>query len=335
VPVTLKRTAVSANGQAIVLPSYARWYSYMYLLSVLPSPARQSAAVRKHQNALFARWRSPAQSDNLRRTMTVEDTGPEIEVTSAETIAELVGQVRDGTPIRIAFAQRRDNDIKTPGPLADFVTAGDLRALLLYLLAMARASRKEPWNVVLPAAVWARALGIDLPLTKTASSTISKAWARIEDRKLIHRGRSGRLAEITLLREDGSGKPYTHPKDEGGYFKLPHVFWLEGPQDSEEPWYEVLDLPAVAMLLIASSLQPNFALALDRVPQWYGFSTDTAHRGFATLAEHEILQINKVYKKAPLSPLGYTYENRYRLNPPFKHRRGAAASRSNASDVNQ
>lgn len=267
--------------------------------------------------------------------MMVEDTIPEIEVTSAETIAELVGHVRDGTPIRIAFAQRRENDIKTPGPLADFVTAGDLRALLLYLLAMARASRKDPWNVILPAAVWARALGIDLPLTKTASSTISKAWARIEDRNLIRRGRSGRLAEITLLREDGSERPYTHPKDEGGYFKLPHAFWLEGPPGSEEHWYQVLDLPAVAMLLIASSLQPNFALALDRVPEWYGFSSDTAQRGFATLGQHEILQINKVYKKAPLSPLGYTYENRYRLNPPFGHRRSAASPRSQEPAVDE
>lgn len=267
--------------------------------------------------------------------MKVEDTVPEIEVTSAETIAELVGHVRDGTPIRIAFAQRRMNGTKTPGSLADFVTAGDLRALLLYLLAMARATRKEPWNVVLPAAVWARALGIDLPLTKTASSTISKAWARIEARKLIRRDRSGRLAEVTLLREDGSEQPYTHPKDEGGYFKLAHAFWLEGPNGSSEHWYQVLDLSAVAMLLIATSLQPNFALALDRVPEWYGFSSDTAQRGFATLGRHDILQINKVYKKAPLSPLGYTFENRYRLNPPFPHRRGAAPPRSNNPAVDK
>ncbi|MEX2374859.1 MAG: hypothetical protein WD942_04630 [Dehalococcoidia bacterium] len=267
--------------------------------------------------------------------MTVEEAVPEIQITSAETIAELVGHVRDGTPVRIAFAQRRENQVKTPGPLADFVTAGDLRALLLYLLAMARATRKEPWNVVLPAAVWARALGIDLPLTKTASSTISKAWARIEDRNLIRRGRSGRLAEITLLREDGSEQPYTHPKDQGGYFKLAHAFWLEGPPGSGEPWYQVLDLPAVAMLLIASSLQPNFALALNRVPEWYGFSSDTAQRGFATLGQHEILQINKVYKKAPLSPLGYTYENRYRLNPPFGHRHASAPPRAQSQSVDE
>lgn len=176
--------------------------------------------------------------------MLVDNHAPEIEVTSADTVAALVGDVRDGTPIRIAFAQRLVNGTKTPGPLADFVSASDHRGLLLYLLAMSRATRKEPWNVSLPSAVWARALGIDLPLTKTASSAISKGWARIEARGLIDRGRSGRLADITLRREDGSGNPYTHPKDEGGYFKLSHALWLEGPSGSEEAWHRVSPVSA-------------------------------------------------------------------------------------------
>ena len=267
--------------------------------------------------------------------MTTTDIASEPEVTSAETVAALVGDVRDGTPLRIAFAQRLSGAIKTPGPLVDFVTAGDHRGLLLYLLSMSRATRKEPWNVALPAAVWARALGMDLPLSKTAASTISKTWSRIEDRGLILRGRSGRYADITILREDGSRLPYTHPKDEGGYFKLPHAFWVNEAPGSGQPWYQVLDLPAVAMLLIATSLQPNFPLLLDRVPEWYGFSTDTAHRGLASLASHDILDVRKHHKKAPLSPLGYTYENRYTLKPPFGHRRKSVPRKTNRDKAEQ
>jgi len=172
--------------------------------------------------------------------------------------------------------------------------------------------------VRLPSAVWARALGIDLPTTKSASSSISKAWLRIEQRGLITRSRSGRMSVIRLLSEDGQGAPYVRPS--GGYFKLPVAFWLAGPGTNDKRWFEVFDLPATAMLLVASTLQPGFAFPVERTPERYGFSADTAHRGLSTLAEMGVLETRKSYRKEPLAPQGYTHEYRYTLQEPFSHR---------------
>lgn len=238
--------------------------------------------------------------------------------TPHETVDTIVGQKRDSTPIRIDFAQRRSGSTKVPGPLSEFVSGGDLRGLRLYLLALVRATRKEPWNVRFPSAVWARALGIDLPTTKTAASSVSKAWLRIEQRGLITRSRSGRMSEITLLCEDGQGADYERPS--GGYFKLPVAFWLAGPEQGDDRWFEVLDLPATAMLLVASTLQPGFAFPVERTPERYGFSADTAQRGLSTLNEMGILQTEKRYRKEPLAPRGYTHDYRYTLRAPFLHR---------------
>jgi hypothetical protein len=251
----------------------------------------------------------------------------DVRASSHDTVAALVGQVRDSTPLRIAFAQRLVKNEKLPGPLASFVTSGDHRGLLLYLLALTRGTRQDPWDVALPSAVWARALDVPLPTTKSASSAISKAWLRIERRGLIKRSRAGRTAKVTLLREDGSGADYTHPANEGGYFKVPHALWLEGPQHDKLHWYEVLDLPAIAMLLVACSHQSGFSLPVERAPDWYGFSADTAHRGFGTLTQLGAIDVTKSYKKAPLSPLGYTFENRYTLVAPFAHRHGSSIRR--------
>jgi len=237
--------------------------------------------------------------------------------TPDETVDEIVAQSgRVAVPIRVAFLQEKASGGRVrPGPLADFVRSGDSRGLILYLLALTKAS-SEPWDTALPASVWARALGIELPQSNTATSTISKAWKRIEDRRLVERSRRKRMAEIRLLCEDGFGQPYTHPGSSGTrHLKLPHSFWLDGPAGKR--WFRVLDLPAVAVLLIALSQLDEFRLPFESGPDWYGISADTVNRGVHGLERHGLLQIDKGFKKAPLAPAGYTAENRYTLQPPF------------------
>lgn len=244
-------------------------------------------------------------------------TPPLPSANSDETVDEIVALAgRAAVPIRVEFLQRRDAEgVEQPGVLADFVRSGDLRGLILYLLMLTKAS-SEPWDVALPSAVWARALGMDLPQSNTANSTISKAWKRIEDRGLIARGRRKRMAEITLLRESGSGRPYTHPgSDKERHLKLPHSFWLDGPPSDR--WFRQLALPELAMLLISLSRLDDFRLPLESVPEWYGISADTAHRGLHGLESHGLIRIDKAFKKAPLAPAGYTAENHYTLQPPF------------------
>lgn len=261
-------------------------------------------------------------------------TDPGTVASSHDTVDEIVRlSGRDAVPIRNEFLQVAAGDgIWRPGPLASFVTATDQRALTLYLLAVTKASGGG-FEVRLGAAVWARALGLWDPTGKTATSTISKAWLRIERRRLIERRRRKRMVEVQLLREDGSGGSYENPGAvQDRHFKLPHAFWSTGPT-ADQRWYEVLNLSEVAMLLIARSLADAFRLPLESVPAWYGISADTASRGLKGLVDHGLLERRVVYKKAPLAPAGYTAEHLYTLRPPFgpKGVRSQAARRMEQS----
>lgn len=244
-----------------------------------------------------------------------EPTHPPV-ATVDETVDGVLSQTgRPDTPLRRAFIQQGLKGSPTPGPLKTFVANSDHRGLLLYLLLLGKAS-SEPWDATLAAAVWARALGIALPNSATATSMISKTWRRLEDRRLIQRERYRRRARVFLLNEAGTGDPYTHPgQARDAYLKLPHAFWQTGPDGDR--WYRVLALPEVAMLLIALSLNDGFRLPAEDMPDWYGISADTASRGLKGLIGHGLLDVRKHYKTAPLSPVGYTADHLYTLQQPF------------------
>lgn len=240
------------------------------------------------------------------------------DVDAHATVDELVVKaVRKELPLRREFLQLTDAAGKvTPGPMAGLVSAGDKRGLVLYLLLATKASAGD-YGSGLAAAVWARALGLWNPTGKTATSAVSKTWLRLESRHLIARERRKRRAHVTMLREDGSGAPYVHPGTAREvHFKVPHALWTAGP-DAEHRWYEVLSLPELAVLLIARSLGDRFRLPIESANAWYGISADTATRGLHGLVTHGLLEVRTIYKPAPLSPLGYTEERRYTLQPPF------------------
>jgi hypothetical protein len=52
-------------------------------------------------------------------------------------------------------------------------------------------------------------------------------------------------------------------------------------------------------------------------PQWYGWSADTAERGFAELQNHKLLAKIQRRRKEPLSASGFGVVNQYYLLPPF------------------
>jgi hypothetical protein len=232
--------------------------------------------------------------------------------TQQETIQELLARSkRDAVPIRWSFVQGGTRRRPQPGPLAAFVGHHDERALDLYLLGHAAASA-DPWNVDLPARVWARMLGLP---SDNGPSAVSKTWGRLQDRGLIDRARVQRRASITLLREDGDGAPYTHPG--GGpksarepYLKLPYDYWQDG-------WYQRLRLPGKAMLLIALSLEDDFILPEDKATPWYGISPDFAGDGLRALKKLGVLTSRIGYRQSPLTVTGWTEERSYTLQPPF------------------
>jgi hypothetical protein len=229
-------------------------------------------------------------------------------------------------PIRRTFIQRPPGQVPRHGPLLEFVTRRNIRALLAYLMIVAGISAEQAsgWTLTLPSGAWARLMDT----TKTASqesalTAVSKTLTWLEQRHLITRERVGRSRQIrvTLLREDGSGEPYTRPGlgNRDPYIKLPHEFWLDG-------WSDRLKLPAIAMLLVASAEKSDFPLATERLPDWYGWSADTAEDGFRQLRDTGLIVVKQEVIKAPETHQGWTLINKYRLKLPFQHRLQPAKS---------
>ncbi len=230
-------------------------------------------------------------------------------VTQQDTIHELLVRSKRGElPIRKTFLQQGTGRVRTPGPLAELCRRQDERALELYLLIHAGASAL-PFDVVLPAGVWARAIG--LGPTASARSAVSKALRRLEDLRLVRRERAGNRSRVVLLDEAGTDADYTHPAEgDERYLKLPYVYWEDG-------WHLRLGLPGKVLLLIALSLTDAFPLPSGRARDWYGISPDTVQRGLSELADHGILDVDERFKRAPLSETGWTTERRYTLQSPF------------------
>ena len=252
-------------------------------------------------------------------TSELDDGTPATTHQTVDAIAD--STVRSAFPLRRTFIQQSGEE--QPPPLATFVTAGDRTALLLYFLALTKASQ-EPWDVSMHSAVWARALGFPEPSSPGARSRLSKTWARLVARCLVVRTRQNRLAKYTLLREDGSGHPYDRPKI--AFVNVPHALWTDGPSTSDR-WYESLSLPELAFLVIARSNADYFPLPVERGPEYYRISADTLQRGVRGLRERGLLRVEKRPVTAPLAPAGVTIENRYTLLPPF----GPQGKRSKAS----
>ncbi|TDD64789.1 hypothetical protein E1262_27260 [Jiangella aurantiaca] len=238
----------------------------------------------------------------------------------AATRAQLLERTnRSSVPIRRTFVQAPRGAAARHGMLSQFVRNGDRRALDAYLMILALTSSGGPlddnWTTTHPIRAWARLFGTTLSAQEnSASNAVSKILSRLEDRQLIGRERKGRerKIQIRLLREDGSGEPYTRPKSaDDRFLKLSHAYWLDG-------WIDKLSLPGLAMLLVALHERPRFQLPTEHVPAWYGWSADTAERGFDELRNHGLLGVTRRKRFEGGSPTGYVYVNTYELLRPFR-----------------
>ncbi len=241
--------------------------------------------------------------------------------TGAETKAALLVKSKrrnQEAPIRRSFVQGGVPGSPVPGRLADFVAARDDRGLSTLLLCIGMASA-PPHNIRLDgyAGIWSMAAALGLPRSKQSAAAMSKVLARLAARGFVERGRNHKGERIIrLLKEDGSGEPYVHPftaTPRENYFKVPFGYWLQG-------YDERLGLASKAVLLIALSLPKWFILPGSQVKRWYGISADTLQRGLDGLMREELIRRRREYKPAPLAPLGYTEQWRYRLLPPFGRR---------------
>lgn len=233
--------------------------------------------------------------------------------TRRETIEAILKRSnRHAVPIRRSFVQRAKGGPRPP--LAEMVRRHDDRALDFYLLILAQASAGA-FDVSRPAPVWARALGV---VGKNPAAAVSKLLARLVADRLVKRDRVGRQAHVTLLREDGSGAPYTHPGQvRDKYLQLPHAYWLE-------EWNDKLTFAGKAALLIARSMPAEFFLVVENAPNQFGISADSLAEGLAALRGHNLLHRWTIYPTDPDDARGYREEHRYELRPPFAQRARAA-----------
>lgn len=230
--------------------------------------------------------------------------------TTDDTIRAILGESqRPGkVPLRSAFCQQGRGRSTAPGPLALFVRRGRESALDQYLLLLAWASA-APFDVRRDSRVWARAVG--LAADASGRAAVSRNWQFLADQSLISVERKGRLANVRLRREDGTGHDYTHPSvTKSAYLRLPFDYWNNGYHGS-------LSLPGKALLLIALTLRDDFTLPPERGPAWYGISPSTVERGLRELRRADLLRARRVRKSAPLAPEGYTFVNLYTLAAPF------------------
>lgn len=217
---------------------------------------------------------------------------------------------RDAAPIRAEFVQIGQGKHTRPGPLAEFVTAQDLRGLQAYLLLIAGASHEgdRGWDCTWGSDTWIRALDLRAHAAEAAArSAVSKTFGRLVDRQLVVRERVGRRASLLLLKEDGTGSPYTHPgAEKERYFKLPHTFWTDGD-------YRALTLPGVAALLIALSLADDFILPFAKAKPWYGIAPDTVQGGVHQLQDLGVLTHRTEWRINAKATGGYQSQRYYRL----------------------
>ncbi|MFF7242032.1 hypothetical protein [Streptomyces collinus] len=205
------------------------------------------------------------------------------------------------------------------GPLSEFVTGRDLRGLKAYLMIVAACSNgTDGWSTRRDSAVWARIMDIDL--TAEAQGARTGAWRtlrRLQERNLITCTRSGTDITVTLLREDGTGAPYERPlgkTPEDLYLQIPSTFWTKG-------YDEQVDLPALALLLVVLREKNWSKFPSDKAKDWYGWSADTHERGLKKLLELGLVERRQEFKKAPLSPTGFTMSYQYQRTAQMRPRK--------------
>ncbi|WP_216589222.1 hypothetical protein [Streptomyces brasiliscabiei] len=245
----------------------------------------------------------------------MEDTNPGKAVAPPEANTRAAQQAlfkrvkRTFVPIRKTFVQAEREKECRHAPLKEFIVNRNRRALDAYLMTLASYG-DDGQPTQLHSAAWARLIGIPTS-NKSPGTAVTRTFEWLQDRHLltITRARGSQYISVTLLREDGSGQPYTRPKgasEADRFLKLPHAFWEQG-------FDEKIDLPGLAMLLAVAREKPWKDFPSEKAPEWYGWSADTTLRGLHQILELGLVEREEAFRPEPLSPLGYTRIHKYNL----------------------
>jgi DNA-binding HxlR family transcriptional regulator len=237
--------------------------------------------------------------------------------TPAQTRVEITRLAARGyTQVRHVLVQLPERGQPRASTLALMLHKRKHRALLLYIMLLTcwpwLADRRKP----LQANVWIRALTADGGPTWSAS-TLSRAWADLENMGLIAKEREDRLVRVTPRREDGAAN-YEAPAGRtdrwNTYFALPDQFWTE-------EIFAKLTLPALAMLLVVAKetngKKDAVWLTYENMFEWYGIRQKSAQNGLTELEKLGLVHRRKETVNAPLAPLGKTVHIWYSLTGDF------------------
>lgn len=238
--------------------------------------------------------------------------------TGAQTRTE--GLARSGrgyTKVRHNIAQRPDgHGSSIPSVLGPMVTDRKKRSLQLYLALLTFWPWVRNLPSPVPAAGWARSLQTATG-RKWTPTNVSEAWADLKARGLVETKRLARGLIVKPRREDGQAA-YTEPGEvkadhDESYFTLPPEFWTD-------EWFEVLSMPALAMLLIISSKTSKDEetwLTNEHAGKWFGLSPRSVEGGIKDLADAGLLTERVEWIPAGFSALGATKRHWYSLNGSF------------------
>ncbi|AHW65717.1 Hypothetical protein CGLY_16720 (plasmid) [Corynebacterium glyciniphilum AJ 3170] len=187
-------------------------------------------------------------------------------------------------------------------PLKRLVTSGgrDGITLRLYLALLWKCSA-SPYDVEIPARLWAELLGLEPPV-ETYSRRVNGAVKRLEDANLISVDRRrGKPSVVTLLDESGDGSPYRPPRGS----KDPLDRWVRVPIElwQGDSFYQ-LGTPGLAMLLaiLAERNKPNEPMwwSISQFQRRIGLAPTTRARGVKQLREAGLLTAER--KRLPSVP---------------------------------
>jgi hypothetical protein len=208
---------------------------------------------------------------------------------------------RRSVPVRPSFA--RDLRETKAAPMGKLIAMGGRGAevpLKLYLALIWRSSKK-PFTTEYSVRKWAELLALPDP-SKNGARRVADALKTLSDHNLISlQHRRGESSVVTLLREDGSGKPYTVPRGSNGdhYFQIPAQMWISGQ-------LQKLSAPGLAMLMAVLAEQnrdkPDEPVwwSTTRFPGRYGISSATRARGTSELVEAGLIEVKR--KSLPPTP---------------------------------
>lgn len=208
---------------------------------------------------------------------------------------------RRSVPVRPAFA--RDLKETKAAPMGKLIAMGGRGGevpLKLYLALIWRSSKK-PFTTDYSVRKWAELLALPDP-SKNGARRVADALKTLADHNLITvQHRRGEPSVVTLLREDGSGKPYSVPRGDNGdyYFQIPAQLWTTGQ-------LQRLSTPGLAMLMAVLAEQKSDKpeepvwWSTTRFPGRFALSSATRARGTGELVEAGLLEVER--KSMPPTP---------------------------------